>query len=341
MEQVKNLKVEERSSSNQEYDLIGQGQFVLVSNTTYGYEFGDDGMYLKWLRMFEHNRDKLITSLELSGNDSAIILCDPRPTRSGGFIRKKYDDTLSFYEMMGELCNPEKPSPSFLIFVLQGHGDEDGNIYLGHKNGCNEGCRHRSSNQCLYCSSCSFCSTCSSCSRVNINRQVIKKIQDSKRFIGKPKIFIIDRCRGPNLPRAFSKGGDEEQREYWPEGADTFIARSTLQDMKALGLTHEGSYFVNSFCEEFEKLKSKCRSKAENLTEFDVLRSEIHQFFQPILFHVAMEVSAVNAKGEVLSKQQPEITHTLNKRLLLSKLIATMTPPSGSGDHKQTVMNFS
>jgi len=304
MEEVENLKVEKRSSSNQEYELDGPGQFVLVSNTTYGYKFPDykDG-FLERLRMFERNKEMLINSLELNGNGSAIILHEPRPTRPEEFTRIKGDDTLSFYEMMEDLCDPEKPSPSFLIFVLQGHGDKDGNIYLGHKNGCNEGCQHQSTNQ---------------CARLNINGQVIEKIKESKRFLGKPKVFIID-CSGtlsgycPNQPRA--KCGNKEQTEYWPEGADTFIARSTLQDMEAIGLEEEGTYFIKSICEEFDRLK------------LDVLRSEIHQFFQSVLFQAAMEVSGVNAEGDVIPKQQPKIKHTLNKRLLLSKLIATMTPP--------------
>lgn len=163
----------------------------------------------------------------------------------------------------------------------------------------------------------------------------------------KPKVFLIQACQGEDTQRGVLLKGlqtDDCHSLSIPEEADTLVAIATVEDCVAHRHITEGSWFIQSLCQQ---LKEGCQRYKNKLTpktcDRYCVRHLCSQFFCfffsaccfglfkkllfgfrgedliTILHHVNNEVSQKEAgfqPGE--RKQMPEVRFTLRKRLVLS-----------------------
>nr|XP_020505530.1 caspase-8-like [Labrus bergylta] len=121
---------------------------------------------------------------------------------------------------------------------------------------------------------------------------------------GKPKVFLIQACQGRQMQRGVLSEdlqADDSQSPFIPEDADFLVALATVEDYKAMRHPIDGSWFIQSLCEQ---LKERC-PRGEDITT--------------ILHHVNNQVSL--KEGFIQhdrAKQMPEVRFTLRKRLVLS-----------------------
>ncbi|KAM8727071.1 caspase-8-like [Acanthopagrus schlegelii] len=131
------------------------------------------------------------------------------------------------------------------------------------------------------------------------------KATDQSALTDKPKVFLIQACQGEQAHRGvLSKDleADDSQSLYIPEEADFLVAIATVEDYKSFRHIEDGSWFIQSVCQQ---LKEGC-SRGDDMTT--------------ILSCVNNEVSKKEAvkqqPGKV--KQMSEVRFTLRKRLVLT-----------------------
>nr|XP_046263266.1 caspase-8-like [Scatophagus argus]XP_046263267.1 caspase-8-like [Scatophagus argus] len=121
-------------------------------------------------------------------------------------------------------------------------------------------------------------------------------------LIGKPKVFLIQACQGKQKHRGvLLEDLQTDDSHFIPEEADFLIAIATVEDYVSYRHTLNGSWFIQSVCQQ---LREGC-PRGDDMTT--------------ILHRVNDEVSqkeATSRPGE--EKQMPEVRFTLRKRLVLS-----------------------
>uniref|UniRef100_A0A3P9C7F5 Caspase 20, apoptosis-related cysteine peptidase n=1 Tax=Maylandia zebra TaxID=106582 RepID=A0A3P9C7F5_9CICH len=92
-------------------------------------------------------------------------------------------------------------------------------------------------------------------------KEITRKFRgcDQSVLIGKPKVFLIQACQGSNIQRGVQMNDieidDDTSPLTIPEEADVLVAMATVEDHASLRHIVDGSWFVQSLCEQ---LKERC-----------------------------------------------------------------------------------
>ncbi|XP_014268787.4 caspase-8 [Maylandia zebra] len=134
-------------------------------------------------------------------------------------------------------------------------------------------------------------------------KEITRKFRgcDQSVLIGKPKVFLIQACQGSNIQRGVQMNDmeidDDTSPLTIPEEADVLVAMATVEDHASLRHIVDGSWFVQSLCEQ---LKERC-PRGEDIVS--------------ILHYVNDDVA--HRETSSLAKQMPEVRFTLRKKLVL------------------------
>lgn len=137
-------------------------------------------------------------------------------------------------------------------------------------------------------------------------KEITRKFRgcDQSVLTSKPKVFLIQACQGGKIQCGVQlndmETDDDTSPLTIPEEADVLVAMATVEDHAALRHIFDGSWFVQSLCEQ---LKERC-PRGEDIVS--------------ILHYVNDDVA--HREGSSLpgvAKQMPEVRFTLRKKLVL------------------------
>uniref|UniRef100_A0A3Q2DDX8 Uncharacterized protein n=1 Tax=Cyprinodon variegatus TaxID=28743 RepID=A0A3Q2DDX8_CYPVA len=124
---------------------------------------------------------------------------------------------------------------------------------------------------------------------------------DQSPLTGKPKVFLIQACQGPNMQqRVLLNDLEEDSSTSIPEAADILVALSTVEDYVSLRDEDEGSWFIQSVCEQ---LLEQCPGGEDIVSILHRVNDEV------------CKKEAPTYQGP--AKQAPELHSTLRKKLVL------------------------
>uniref|UniRef100_A0A669EDU3 Caspase-8 n=1 Tax=Oreochromis niloticus TaxID=8128 RepID=A0A669EDU3_ORENI len=134
-------------------------------------------------------------------------------------------------------------------------------------------------------------------------KEITRKFRgcDQSVLTSKPKVFLIQACQGGKIQCGVQlndmETDDDTSPLTIPEEADVLVAMATVEDHAALRHIFDGSWFVQSLCEQ---LKERC-PRGEDIVS--------------ILHYVNDDVA--HRETSSLAKQMPEVRFTLRKKLVL------------------------
>ncbi|KAM8866006.1 caspase-8-like isoform 1-T1 [Synchiropus picturatus] len=137
-------------------------------------------------------------------------------------------------------------------------------------------------------------------------KEITAAFMSTHQLTGRPKVFLIQACQGgreqqgvmvPDMEADLEEDGHQASI---PEEADVLVAMATVEDCVSLRHRVNGSWFIQTLCEELR------------------IGSQREEDFVSILTRVNNEVSKKEGYRTVgARKQMPEFRSTLRKRLVL------------------------
>ena len=135
--------------------------------------------------------------------------------------------------------------------------------------------------------------TCADGERIDLKTDVFPRFKSSRAaaLAGKPKIFLINKCRGHRSAAAVGVGGEEQQGEskweaddeaddgttYVADDTDYLTAYSSTPGHVSWRHAHEGSWMMSLLCDIFEKAEREekpCCDLVKALNKVNLLISQ-------------------------------------------------------------------
>ncbi|KAF6039509.1 hypothetical protein EB796_002175 [Bugula neritina] len=250
-----------------EYEVKNKGLFVVISNTSFNYKHNGHDWSKEPTLNYGADEETLKKTFNLADDASNFILgCD--------LTSEDPEGGNQFDVFMDNLVkdNPNEPRYDFLVFVLMSHGLPGGKFLLAEERESPACCgsekgdvTHKYQGYCHV---------------RDIKKDMVKRIQDSRKFLNIPKIFLVQTCRGDRMaavnlrkPKGCSQSKPPsptpiDADEFIPEGSDTYIMFACYEDHLSY-VGKSGSLLVKYFCEAVDELQIAIRQSKTFFSELE------------------------------------------------------------------------
>ncbi|KAM9811028.1 caspase-8-like [Neosynchiropus ocellatus] len=157
-------------------------------------------------------------------------------------------------------------------------------------------------------------------------KEITAPFRSTHQLTGRPKVFLIQACQGGQeqqgvlVPEMEADLEEDGHQASIPAEADVLVAMATVEDYVSLRHPVNGSWFIQTLCQE---LRIGCQRDED---------------FFSILTRVNDEVSKKEGYGTVgARKQMPEVRFTLRKRLVLPPQMESGTAVTVSTENLESV----
>lgn len=320
--------------SDEQYSINERGLFVILITTKHRYLYRGYKWSDKDKLSYEKDRERLLSTFGLKVTDHNVVY--------GGYVTPDFKSAdkdpsherfAAFMERAKKRA--EELKPSFLVCCILSHGFEDGSFLLSSQSEC-----HRNCVDCVEGTGEYEHTFKDSCNARRTYDDVAKPLQQCDSLKDKPKIFIMQVCRGSKtgvVPLTKGAGGSKPKSDLFiPEFSDSLILYACAQDKTAFVRGDTGSLLVYQFCEALKAVKKsadkkkkkirKCQKIMKKLPLEAMIRGWITDVCQFVSEAVSQDLVVQlenNQQESAYYKQQPVYWCSLRYRLSALKMMTS------------------